>query len=249
MKNQWKRAWIIGGSTGLGAELVRQLTENGIITHVSARNEKNLNEVCSENPHAIVYPLDITDEEACIRAVKDVYNFKDALPDLIVLNAAVYSPMDVENFDVRAISDMINVNYLGVINMLAALLPYKDLGKKVTIAAVTSPSGWRGLPGGIGYGPSKAAVINLVESMKPELDQCDFDMRLVNPGFIKTRLTDKNKFTMPQLMSADDAASRMLKGLSSNKFDISFPNPFLLTLKFIRILPYGLFFRLMKKIR
>ncbi|MDG1709172.1 MAG: SDR family NAD(P)-dependent oxidoreductase [Emcibacteraceae bacterium] len=248
MNKLWKSAWVIGGSTGLGAELVRELTAAGINTYVSARNEERLNELCDKFTAAKPYPLDITNEAACVRAVADINKLKNSLPDLIILNAAVYSPMDVESFDAAEIANMIDVNYMGVVNMLAALLPFRKFGKRVTIAAVTSPSGWRGLPGAIGYGPSKAAVINMMESMKPELDGHGFDLRVANPGFIKTRLTDKNSFEMPQLMSANDAATRTLKGLSTKKFDISFPNPFLSYLKLLRILPYGLFFRIMKRI-
>jgi short-subunit dehydrogenase len=248
MNKLWKSAWVIGGSTGLGAELVRQLTAAGIDTHVSARNKDRLKELCDKFSTAKAYPLDITDEVSCVQVVADIYKPKNALPDLIILNAAVYSPMNVENFNTHEISNMINVNYLGIVNMFAALLPYKKSGKRVTIAAITSPSGWRGLPGAIGYGSSKAAVINLMESMRPEIDEYGFDLRVVNPGFIKTRLTDKNSFKMPQLMSASDAATRTLKGLQTKKFDISFPNPFLSYLKLLRIVPYSWFFYIMKKI-
>lgn len=249
MNAKWKKPWVIGGSTGLGAELVKILASAGISTFVSARNKDKLEVLCDQFTTAVPYPLDITNKEACDQAVANIHNSNNTLPDLIILNAAVYSPMDVENFNAKEISTMINVNYMGVVNMLAALLPYKQTTKKVTIAAVTSPSGWRGLPGAIGYGSSKAAVINMIESMKPELDEYGFDLRVVNPGFIKTRLTDKNNFKMPQLMNADDAARRILKGLSTKKFDISFPNPFLSYLKLLRILPYSVFFSIMKKIK
>jgi len=248
MNNLWKSAWVIGGSTGLGAELVRILTAAGVDTHVSARNKDRLKDLCEQFSAAKPYPLDITDKVACVRAVDEIIKSQNTLPDLIILNAAVYYPMDVEKFNATEISNMIDVNFIGIVNMFEALLPYRKLRGKVTIAAITSPSGWRGLPGAIGYGSSKAAVINMIESMKPDLDKYGFDLRVVNPGFIKTRLTDKNDFQMPQLMEPNEAAKLTLNGLSTNKFDISFPNPFLFTLKLLRILPYSLFFRLMKKI-
>lgn len=249
MNNLWKSAWVIGGSTGLGAELVKILTAAGIETYVSARDKDRLKVLCGQFSDAKSYPLDITDKAACIRAVDEINKIKNTLPDLIILNAAVYYPMDIENFNALEISDMMNVNFLGIANMFEALLPYrKSRGGNVTIATVTSPSGWRGLPGAIGYGSSKAAVINMMESMKPELDRCGFDLRVVNPGFIRTRLTEKNNFQMPQLMEPNEAAKLTLKGLSTKNFDTSFPNPFLYYLKLLRILPYILFFRLMKKI-
>ncbi|MEZ5758671.1 MAG: SDR family NAD(P)-dependent oxidoreductase [Emcibacteraceae bacterium] len=248
MKRKWKSAWVVGGSTGLGAALVRKLASNEVLTYVSARNTEALEALKEENPSIIPYPLDVTDPDACAHVLSTVLEANNGLPDLIILNAAIYSPMGVENFNASEISNMMTVNFLGIVNMLSALLPHKRSEKQVTIATITSPSGWRGLPGGIGYGSSKAAVINLIESMKVELDSSGFDLRLVNPGFIKTRLTDKNNFKMPQLMSADDAAVRTLDGLSGTKFDICFPNPFLFYLKLLRILPYSLFFWMMNRI-
>lgn len=248
MNSLWKSAWVIGGSTGLGAELVKKLTHSGIDVYVSARGVGALEELCAQAANANAHPLDITDLDACIHVTSEIYRIKNTLPDLIILNAAVYSPMNVDNFDVAEVSRMTSVNYMGLVNMMAALLPLKSSSKTVTIAAVTSPSGWRGLPGAIGYGSSKAAAINLIESMKPELDGEGFDLRVINPGFIKTRLTDKNDFSMPQLMTAEEAAQKALKGLCGSSFDISFPNPFVFNLKLIRILPYRVFFWIMKKI-
>ena len=249
MNEVWKTAWVIGGSTGLGVELVRKLASDGIITYVSARDQQKLNLLSEEHENINAFSLDVTKKDDCINVTTNIFAKNKALPDLIILNAAIYSPMNVENFDGDKITNMINVNYIGVVNVFAALLAYKEFRKPVTLAAVTSPSGWRGLPGGLGYGSSKAAVINMMESMKPELEPYGFDLRVINPGFIKTRLTDKNEFSMPQLMNADEAADKALKGLSTGKFDISFPNPFLFFLKTLRILPYWLYFRIINKIR
>lgn len=248
MNRSWKSAWVVGGSTGLGAELVKKLAQAGIDVCVSARGAAALEELSVFASNVKAYPLDVTDQQSCVQVTTEIYQIKNTLPDIIILNAAVYTPMNVDSFDVDEVSRMNLVNYMGVVNMIAALLPFKSSNKTVTIATVTSPSGWRGLPGGIGYGSSKAAVINLIESLKPELDGNGFDLRLVNPGFIKTRLTDKNDFTMPQLMSAEEAAAKALNGLSGSSFDISFPNPFIFNLKLIRILPYRIFFWIMKKI-
>ena len=248
MNLPWKTAWIVGGSSGLGAEVSRRLSMFGTEVFVSARRKEVLNDVCDglDNVHAL--PLDITNIEECMHVATALFKMNAKLPDLIILNAAIYTPMNTDNLDPYECANMIDVNYMGVVNMFSALLPFKSIDKPVTIATVTSPSGWRGLPGGIGYGPSKAAVINFIESMKPELSQAGFDLRLVNPGFIKTRLTDKNEFSMPQIMEVEDAAMRTLKGLATNKFDISFPNPFIMYLKILRILPYRLFFSLMRRI-
>ena len=244
----WKTAWIIGGSTGLGAEVTRQLDQCGVEVIVSARSLEALNSLVENCKHTTALPLDITQRPDIQQSMENVLSRFSTLPDLVVINAAIYTPMGLKDFDTAAISNMINVNYMGVVNVLEALLPFKNTGKKVTLAAVTSPSGWRGLPGGIGYAPTKAAVINLFEGLKPELDNTCFDLKIVNPGFIRTRLTAKNKFNMPQLMEPADAARKMLKGLTKNTFEIAFPNPFIFMLKVLRIVPYKVYFWAVKKI-
>lgn len=245
----WKTAWIIGGSTGFGAAAVNILDYKNIKTYVSARSEKALNKLCKSCKTAESIPLDITDKKAVILTVNNIVSRLGRLPDLIILNAAIYTPMNKDNFCADEIANIMNINYLGTANVVEALLKYKDSIEKTTIATVTSPSGWRGLPNSAGYGPSKAALINLIEGLKSELYQTNFDLRLVNPGFIKTQLTDKNDFKMPQLMEPEYAAEKMLAGLCTQKFDITFPNPFLFILKIIRILPYSIYFWLMKKIK
>lgn len=248
MKNDWQSAWIVGASSGFGRELALRLSRNRTITFVSARREDVLHELCDENSNMVPITLDVTNQEECAAALKEIVEQNDVLPDLIILNAAVYVPMNLDSFDVNLISNMNAVNYMGIVNMVSALSHYLPAKKLCTVVAVTSPSGWRGLPGGLGYGSSKAAVINLFESLKPEMDQQNVDLRLINPGFIRTRLTDKNEFEMPQLMTPEQAADFALKGLETDKFDISFPNPFILKLRLLKLLPNSLYFRLMKKI-
>lgn len=236
----WKRVWIVGGSSGLGAEAAKLLASHHVNVYVSARNEKALKELCDGCDYLNSLPLDVTDLAACEKAVE---TFLGSLPDLILLNAAIYSPIGMDNFNALEIKNIMDVNYMGAVNMFSALLPYRNSGRQITIASVASPSGWRGLPRGVGYGPTKAALINLVEGLKPELDKTNFDLRLVNPGFIKTRLTDKNEFGMPQLMNADYAARVMLKGIARGKFDTSFPNPFIFFFRILRLIPNWLYFK------
>jgi len=247
MDYPWKRAWIVGGSTGLGAEFVSQLDDAGIAVTVSARSKQGLDDLCAPLRTAVSLPLDITDAAAVNGAVGTVMDAESGSPDLIILNAAIYTPMAGANMDADIMADMMTTNFIGVARVLQCLMAYRKHPKKITVAVLGSPSGWTGLPGGIGYGPTKAAIINMVEGLKPELDRTSIDIRLVNPGFIRTRLTDKNKFKMPQLMEADDAAARALKGLAKGKFETAFPNPFVGFLKFMGILPYRLFFALTKR--
>lgn len=247
-KYPWKTVWVIGGSTGLGAATIRILDYKDIKTYVSARSAENLNKLCKNCKSAEAIPLDITNRKDVTLTVNNMVTRLGKLPELIILNAAIYTPMNSDSFNASEIANIMQTNYLGNVNVIESLLKYKDTKEKITIAIVTSPSGWRGLPNSAGYGPSKAALINLVEGLKAELYHSDFDLRLINPGFIKTQLTDKNDFKMPQLMEPEYAAKEMLSGLCTNKFDITFPNPFLFSLKILRILPYKIYFWLMKKI-
>jgi short-subunit dehydrogenase len=247
MSMPWKTAWIIGGSTGLGAEAVKQLDAQGIKTFVSARSTKGLDTLCNTLEHSTPLPLDITKRNEIDASINFIKRELSHLPDLIIINAAIYTPMGATDFDCTAITQMVNVNYLGAVNVFGALLSDRNFGKKVQIATVASPSGWRGLAGGVGYGPTKAALINLVEGLRAEIHASDFDLRIVNPGFIRTRLTDKNEFKMPQLMEADVAAGKMLKGLQSKAFDIQFPYPFIIILRLLRLLPDWLYFKLTQR--
>ena len=246
-KPYWQSAWIVGGSTGLGAALSKQLHKVGTKLFVSARNTEQLKLICTDLVGSEAVPLDVADYNAC-GLVTDLVKFKlGELPDLVIINAGIYTPMNGNNFEPKDVSDMMNVNFMGVVNLLKSFSLSNARSKLVTVAVVSSPSGWRGLPGGGGYGASKAAVTNFVESMKLEMESQGIDLRLVNPGFIKTRLTDKNEFDMPQLMEPEYAAILTLKGLQKGKFENAFPNPFVFILKVMRILPYSFYFWLMKK--
>lgn len=244
----WKSAWIIGASSGLGAEISTQLAKQGCKTYISARRANVLDEISNKIKNSAPIKLDITNRDECVQATQQVIKDNGALPELIIINAAIYEPMNVDTFDPQKIADMMDVNYVGSANVIDAIIKGGNPTNSVTLATMTSPSGWRGLPGGIGYGPSKAALINMIESMTPEMRDRGFDMRLINPGFIKTRLTEMNDFDMPQLMEPEDAAKRTIKGLISEKFDIAFPNPFILKLKVLRLLPYKLFFKITSRI-
>lgn len=249
MKNlKWKTAWVIGGSTGMGREAVKILDQKNVETFVSARTEAPLAELCAQSKNVKMMVLDVTEQASVRNEVDKLVKRLGKLPDLIVINAAIYKPMNGDTLDSAEIKKMVEVNYLGVVHVIEALFKYKNCSEKCTVATVTSPSGWRGLPNSAGYGPSKAAAINFIEGLKSELKDSNLDLRLVNPGFIRTRLTAKNDFKMPQLMEPEFAAQKMLDGLSGNKFDITFPNPFLLYLKFLRILPYRLYFWITKRL-
>lgn len=143
--------------------------------------------------------------------------------------------------------DLFDVNVQGTVNCLSALLATREPRRGTRLAVVASLAGYRGLPSASAYGATKAALINMCESLKPELEQMDIVLQLVNPGFVKTPLTDKNDFPMPFLVSAETAADRIFDGLQTNRFEIAFPSRFALIMKTLRALPSGLFFSLTRK--
>jgi short-subunit dehydrogenase len=142
---------------------------------------------------------------------------------------------------------MLQVNYMGVINVLAAVLPGFARERRGHISWIASVSGYRGLPKAAAYGPTKAALINLAESLKPELDEMGVKISVINPGFVKTPMTEVNDFEMPFLMQPEEAARVTIKGLARGKFEIAYPTPFVAILKTLRLLPYALYFPLIRR--
>lgn len=244
------RVWITGASSGIGRELALRLAREGCDVAASARSADDLaalSKEASELPGSILpVPLDVTDGAACEASAAHV---RDALGglDLVVLNAGTYLPVSAERFDRGAAMTQIDVNLGGTVNMLAAILPAMMETGAGKIAVVASVAGYRGLPTGAAYGATKAALINLCESLKFDLDRAGVRIQVVNPGFVKTPLTDKNEFKMPFLMPVDKAVDRLVSGLASNRFETTFPRRFTWMLKLMRCLPYALYFPIARR--
>ncbi len=233
------QVWITGGGSGIGRALAEQLTLDGHSVCISGRSKEKLSAV---SPDISAIPCDVSKPESVQNALIQM-----PPPDLAILNAGTYSPGPTHTASPEEFQQAMAVNYFGVINCLTALLP-RMLERGGHIAVVGSLAGYRGLPNASGYGPSKAAVISLCESMRAELDGTGVKFQLINPGFVKSPLTEKNDFEMPYLMEAEEAADIILRGLQSNRFEIAFPAPFVRRLKFIRLLPYRFFFPLIQKV-
>ena len=239
----WKTAWITGASTGIGREIAVQLAARGVAVAASARSVEKLGDL----PAGIrAYAVDVTDKEAMAATVRRIESDMGAI-DLAVLGAGIYRPLAVDAFDIENFSASMATNYMGTIHGLAALLPPMLSRRAGHVAWIASVAGFRGLPKAAAYGPTKAALINLAESLKPELEQKGIRVSVINPGFVKTPLTDQNEFSMPFLMSPEDAASRVIAGLEAHRFEISFPRRFVFILKFARLLPYPLYFALVRR--
>lgn len=237
--------WITGASSGLGRELAEQLVRAGYRVIGSARSEEALDEIAAASGGLFApLPLDVTDSEAVRRAVEGM----DELPGTVVLNAGTYIPIGLDDFDGGKFEKQVDVNLFGAVHVLDALLPHYREAHTGHIVFVASVAGYRGLPQSAAYGPTKAAVINLAEGLKLEGERAGIKIQLVNPGFVKTPLTDKNEFKMPYLMPVEKAAARMIAGMKSGRFEITFPKRFTWQLKLLQKLPYGLYFWITRRV-
>jgi NAD(P)-dependent dehydrogenase (short-subunit alcohol dehydrogenase family) len=238
----WKVVWITGASTGIGREIALQLAAQGAVVAASARSADKLADL---GPAIRPYPLDVTDRPAVLATLETIE--RDLGPvDLAILAAGTYSPIDVEKFDPAIFELAIATNYGGVVNALAGLLPRMVSRRTGHVAWIASVAGYVGLPKAAAYGPSKAALINLAESLKPDLDRKGVTVSVINPGFVETPLTAQNDFNMPFLMQVPEAARLSIAGLRRRKFEIAYPRRFVFIMKLARLLPYALFFRLIR---
>lgn len=241
----WRVVWITGASTGIGAEVARQLAAQGITVAISARSADKLAVAASGHGNLKPYPLDVTDAEAVTATFSAIE--RDLGPvDLVLAAAGTYAPVSLEDFSPRPFRIMYETNVLGVVNVLSAVLPALRRRRKGHVAWIASVAGYRGLPKAAAYGPTKAALINLAESLKPELDGDGVTVSVINPGFVKTPLTEQNDFEMPFLMEVDEAARRTIAGLAAGKFEVAYPGRFVAILKFARLLPYRIYFALIR---
>lgn len=241
----WTTAWITGASTGIGRELALLLARQGVRVAVSARQADKLAELVALHPNITAFPVDVTDREAIVARHADIVASLGPV-DLAVLNAGVWDPMGAEDYGAARAAASMSVNYLGVTNALEPLIAAMIARRAGHIALVASVAGYGGLPKAAAYAPTKAAVINLAEVLRLDLERHGVTVSLVNPGFVDTPMTAVNKFPMPFKITATDAAQRILKGLAQRRFEIAFPWQLVTILKVLGLLPYGLYFRLVR---
>ncbi|MGE5625045.1 MAG: SDR family NAD(P)-dependent oxidoreductase [Bacillota bacterium] len=248
MENKRGLAWITGGGTGIGRALALRLASHGWSVVVSGRRREPLEETAAQAPGRIhTWPLDVTDLEAVRRAVPAIEAAHGPIA-LAVLNAGMYEGVKLDGFKAPVFEAHMRVNYLGVVNSMDALLPSMRERKSGHMVLVASVAGYRGLPLASAYGPTKAALINLAESCKSLFERAGLKISVCNPGFVDTPLTENNTFPMPFLMEVDTAAAALERGIEKGKFEIAFPTRFVLILKFLRALPYVLYFPLIKRV-
>lgn len=243
--------WLIGASSGIGAALAGQLLAAGYRVAASARRGERLRALRAGLSASAddfgVFPVDVTDSDAA-HEVAGAIEVAMGPIDIAIINAGDYRPMPLAEFDIALFRQLIDVNYLGVVHCVAALLPPMLARRAGQILVTASIAGYRGLPLAAPYSASKAAAINLAEALAPELRKAGVHIRVINPGFVDTPLTRKNSFRMPFLLAPDAAARRIVAGLNGSSFEIAFPRRFAWLMKLLRCLPYRLYFPLVSRI-
>ena len=247
MSENQKKIWITGASSGIGKAVAEKFAKEGWKVAVSARRKELLNELAG-NQNIKSFPLDVTNRDQINSVFKSILNDFGNV-DICFFSSGTYEPKDEQNIDPNKIKNVINVNFLGVIDCVKAVEDFFKKKKSGHISIVSSIAGYRGLPNSSGYGPSKAALTNFSESIYFDFKKYGVRVSIVSPGFIKTPLTDKNQFSMPFLKTPEYAADKIYNGLVKNSaFEIHFPKGLTLTLKFLRILPYRLYLFLVDKL-
>jgi short-subunit dehydrogenase len=242
-----RRVWVIGASSGIGAALARELRGRGAKLALSARNVEALQLIAADDVSALVLPFDITQSTGALQA-RDEILAKWGGVDLVLVVAGTYQKMRAEDFDLNAAKQLVETNLNGPLNCLDAVLPTLLAQGHGGIGIVASVAGLSGLPQALIYGPTKAALINLCESLYLDLHARGIAVYLINPGFVATPLTAKNDFTMPALISAETAAHEIVRGIERGEFHINFPRRFTNWLRVLRLLPYRLYFWLIHKV-
>lgn len=241
-----KKIWLIGASEGIGRAVAEQLAAAGATVFASARQANKLTELVEALPSVngikhLAVACDVTDKASVDSAWQQIQ--AQGGIDVMLYNAGAYDPMAANQFDLARVEQMMQVNFHGALPVLAAVIPDFVARRAGHIALVGSVAGYRGLPGAVGYGASKAALIHLAENLKCDLRQFSVKVQIINPGFVATRLTAKNDFKMPGLITAEQAAMAIVTGLSSSRFEIRFPFLFTTALKLLSYLPSWLYFR------
>ena len=228
----WKIVWVTGASSGIGQEIVLQLAAQGV--KIAASSRKNWTGALPTNVFS--YPLDVTDASAADACIARIEQELGPI-DLAVLGAGAYQPFDMATCEADEFARINATNYIGVTNCVAPLLRRMAQRGHGHISWIASVAGYNGLPKAGYYGPTKAALINLAESLWHEARPKGVAISVINPGFVETPMTKANDFPMPFLMTAEVAAAQTIKGLARKKFEIAYPLPFVLILKVLQRLP------------
>lgn len=245
-----RRAWLIGASSGIGRATAAALHARGAQVIVSARSQTALQAFVAAHPGSVAMPMDTADPEQVKAVAAQV--LAGGAPDLVFYCAGYYRDMRATDFDLAEMLRHEQVNYTGVLHVLAAVLPAlltaAKAGHHGHVSLISSVAGFRGLPKSLAYGPTKAALINLAEALYLDLHDQRMGVSVINPGFVATPLTAGNDFTMPALISPEAAAQAIVSGWERGQFDIHFPKRFTRVMKMLRLLPYQWYFPAIRRL-
>ena len=241
-----KKIWITGASSGIGKALALKFAKENWLVAVSARRRGLLDEL-AQKQNIFSFPLDVTDDNLVKTSFSAILDeFKEL--DICVFCSGAYDPKLEKEINKDQIKKIMNINFFGVLNCIKAVEKYFKNKKEGHISVVSSIAAYRGLPNSSGYGPSKAALTNLTESLYFDFKKYNVRISLISPGFIKTPLTNQNTFDMPFIKTPEFAADKIYNGLTkSSSFEIHFPKELTILLKFLRILPYRVYLFLIDK--
>ena len=241
-----KTVWLVGASSGIGQATAHALHAKGAKVFVSARNTQALDAFAAAHPGSVALPVDASDPAAVKTAAQAI--FAAGPLDLVLYCAGYYKEMRATEFDLGEMLRHQQVNYVGALYVLDATLPYFVARKAGHISLISSVAGYRGLPKSLAYGPTKAALINLAETLYVDLKDSQIGVSLICPGFVETPLTAQNQFSMPGLIKPAQAADEILHGWAKGQFEIHFPKRFTLWMKALALLPAALYFPTIRKL-
>ena len=242
MQENKKKIWITGASSGIGKALAIKFSKEGWQVAASARRENLLESLNKNHSNIYSFPLDVNDKIKTKEVFQNIVaKFKTV--DICVFCTGIHDPESEKKISEENIRKIIETNFFGTLNCIVAIDSHFKEKKSGHISIVSSVAGYRGLPAASGYCASKAALTSLAESLYFDFKRHNVKVSLVSPGFIKTPMTDKNKFPMPMIKSPEYAAEKMFVGLTKkNSFEIHFPFAFTIIMKLLRIVPYWLYF-------
>ena len=242
-----KVIWITGASSGIGKSLAIKFANEGWQVAASARRENLLKELNDTNSNIHSFPLDVTDSEKCKDVSTEIINKLENI-EICIFCTGIHDPKSEKSLDLEKVRKIMEVNFFGTVNSINSVYNYFKEKKSGHISMVSSVAGYRGLPAGGAYCASKSALTTFAESLYFDLKRFNVRVSVVNPGFIKTPMTDQNDFPMPMIKSPEFAADEMFKGLTqSNAFEIHFPKQFTFIMKILKIMPNWLYLKLIKK--
>jgi len=238
--------WIVGASSGIGRATASQLHARGARVLVSARDAAALHDFVAGHPGSTALPLDVSDRPAIAASLHQLLARHGRL-DLALYCAAHYRAMRAADFELDELLRHLQVNYVGALHLLEAVLPQLTAQGQGHISLVASVAGYRGLPHSMAYGPTKAALQHLAETLYLDLHPAGIGVSVVNPGFVATPLTAGNAFDMPALLTPNQAAGHILHGWGRGRFEIHFPKRFTLWLQLLRLLPHRMYFAAVRR--